>query len=434
MQSLFDFLHKATGEQLSFTIGLVLAAGLLLQLVIEIARGLLRVYSDRRQQRLALEKLRVQIKETTLRCQEVEQNKLLWNGHRKFTVAKKSRECQDVCAFYLKPHDGKSLPAFKPGQYLTFQLDIPGRDKPLVRCYSISDGPHRNDYYRVTIKKEKPPADRPELPPGVASSYFCDTVKEGDILNVKAPAGHFFLDLARTNPIVLIAGGVGVTPLLCMAHAIAASGSRRETWFFFGVRNTEECIHQAELLKLASDHNNIHVHICASRPNPDEVKGRDYQHEGRVSIELLKELLPSNNFEYYLCGNGAFMKSITDGLASWGVPEKDVYFEAFGPATVKKKTAASTPAETAFLSKLEVTFSRSGKTVRWEPSAGNLLDFAREQNVRIDSGCCAGSCRSCLVAIKSGSVDYLKPPDAEPEAGACLACICRPKGNLVLDA
>src|ERR1043166_392276 len=121
MQSLFDFLHKATGEQLSFTIGLVLAAGLLhkatgeqlsftiglvlaagllLQLVIEIARGLLRVYSDRRQQRLALEKLRVQIKETTLRCQEVqfvllhllttlrcqevEQNKLLWNGHRKF--------------------------------------------------------------------------------------------------------------------------------------------------------------------------------------------------------------------------------------------------------------------------------------------------------------------------------------------------------------
>jgi len=187
-------------------------------------------------------------------------------------------------------------------------------------------------------------------------------------------------------------------------------------------------------LKLASDHNNIHVHICASRPNTDEVKGRDYQHEGRVSIELLKELLPSNNFEYYLCGNGAFMKSITDGLAAWGVPEKDVYFEAFGPATVKKKTAASTPAETVFLSKLEVTFSRTGKTVRWEQSAVNLLDFAREQNVRIDSGCCAGSCGSCLVAIKSGSVDYLKPPDAEPEAGACLACICRPKGNLVLDA
>src|SRR2546423_929939 len=123
MQSLFDLLHEATAGKLSFTIGLLLAAGLLLQLVIEIARGLLRVYSERRQQRLALEKLRLQINETKLRCQGAEQSKLLWNGHRKFTVARKSRECQDVFAFYLKPHDGKRLPPFKPGQYLTFQLD-----------------------------------------------------------------------------------------------------------------------------------------------------------------------------------------------------------------------------------------------------------------------------------------------------------------------
>jgi len=321
-----------------------------------------------------------------------------------------------------------------PAQYLAIRLYIPGRDKPRVRCYSISDGPHRSDYYRVTIKKEKSPPDRPDLPPGAASSYFCDALKEGDILNVKAPAGHFFLDMSKTNPIVLIAGGVGVTPLLCMANAIAASGSKRETWFFFGVRNTQEHIHKAELEKLAAGNENIHVHVCYSRPAPNDVKGRDYQQEGRVSIELLKELLPSNNFEYYLCGNGAFMKSITDGLEAWGVPAKDVYFEAFGPATVKKKTAVPAATETAFLSKLQVTFSRSAKTVHWEQSAGNLLDFARTQGVRIDSGCCAGGCGSCLVAIKSGSVDYLKPPDAEPEQGACLTCICRPKSDLVLDA
>ncbi|HUR45606.1 MAG TPA: iron-sulfur cluster-binding domain-containing protein, partial [Candidatus Saccharimonadales bacterium] len=277
-------------------------------------------------------------------------------------------------------------------------------------------------------------SDRPDLPCGAASSYFCDTVKEGDILNVKAPAGHFFLDLTKTSPVVLIAGGVGVTPLLSMAHAIAASGSKRETWFFFGVRNTEEGIHRAELAQLAAENSKFHLHICASKPTKEEVKGRDYHHEGRVSIELLKEVLPSNNFEYYLCGNGAFMKSITDGLTAWGVPDKDVYFEAFGPATVKKKTVAPSASETAFLSKVEVTFSRTGKTVRWEPAAGNLLDFARAENVRIDSGCCAGSCGSCLVAIKSGAVEYLKAPDAEPEAGTCLTCICRPKANLVLDA
>lgn len=434
MQPLFDELQKLSAGQVSLTLGLLLVGVLAVQGVTEVLRGCLRLRAERKQNRFALEKLRLQMREARLRCEEVEQGKLRWNGYRKFSVAKKARECDDVCAFYLKPHDGKALPPFKPGQYLTFQLDIPGRDKPLVRCYSLSDSPHRAEFYRVTIKREKCPSDRPELPPGAASSYFTEVVKEGDILNVKAPTGHFFLDTTRTNPIVLIAGGVGVTPLLCMAHAVAASGSKRETWFFFGVRNAQEHIHKAELEQLAAENENIHLHVCYSRPGPNDIKGRDYQHEGRVTIDLLKHVLPSNNFEYFLCGNGAFMKDITDGLEAWGVPEKDVHFEAFGPATVKKKAAELTTSETAFLSKVQVTFGRSGKVARWEPSAGNLLDFARAQGVRIESGCCAGSCGSCLVAIKSGRVHYLKSPDAEPEEGACLTCVCRPEGDLVLDA
>jgi hypothetical protein len=413
---------------------LTLVAGLLVWLALEIVRVLLRLNAGRLQDRAALENLRAQLHETRLRCRESEQAQQGWNGLRKFAVARKISQCDDVHAFYLKPHDGRPLPSFKPGQYLTFQLDLPGREKPLVRCYSLSDCPHQKDYYRVTIKKEKAPPDKPDAPPGAGSSYFADVVKEGDILNVKAPAGHFCLDMTKTNPVVLIAGGVGITPMLCMANAIAASGSKREAWFFFGVRNQREHIHKAELEKLMAENDNIHLHVAYSKPGDKDAKGRDYHHEGRVSIELLKELLPSNNFEYYLCGSGAFMKSLTDGLEAWGVPDKDVYFEAFGPATVKKKTAAPTPEETAHLAKINITFSRSGKTVRWEPSAGNILEFARGQGVKIDSGCCAGGCGSCVVAIKSGGVDYLKKPDAEPEAGTCLTCVCRPKNDLVLDA
>jgi len=81
-----------------------------------------------------------------------------------------------------------------------------------------------------------------------------------------------------------------------------------------------------------------------------------------------------------------------------------------------------------------VTFARSNKTVRWEPASENILEFAKAQGVKIDSGCCAGSCGSCVVAIKSGDVDYLKKPDATPEAGSCFTCVCRPKNDLVLDA
>jgi len=434
MQPLINRLNALADGRISLTIGLLLLGVLLVYFLVEATRGLLRLQADRVQQRLAMQKLRWQLQETKLRCEEARQAQAHWNGYRKFKVERKTCECEDVCALYLKPHDGKPLPPFKPGQYLTFQLVLPGRDKPLVRCYSLSDSPHRSDYYRVTIKKERAPQGTLDIPHGAASSYFNDVVKEGDILDVKAPTGGFFLDMTKTNPVVLIAGGVGVTPMLSMAQAIAASGSKREAWFFFGVRSAKEHIHKAELEKLAAEHENIHLHVCYSRPDPDNVHKRDYQHEGRVSIELLKQLLPSNNFEYYLCGNGAFMKSISEGLEAWGVPEKDVHFEAFGPATVKKNAPAPTASETEQLAKVKVTFKRSGKTVAWATSAGNLLDLAQDNGIRIDAGCRAGSCGSCVVAIKSGQVTYLKEPASEPEKGTCLTCICRPSGNLELEA
>ena len=378
-------------------IRLALLAGLLIWLALEIFRALLRLNAERLQHRAALENLRAQLHETKLAAareaetgaDRLERHPQVHRRQKNFRVATATST-----PFYLKPHDGRPIPPFKPGQYLTFQLDLPGRDKPLIRCYSLSDCPHQKDYYRVTIKKEKSPPDKPDVPHGAGSSFFADTVKEGDILNVKAPTGHFSLDMTKMNPVVLLAGGVGITPMLSMANAIAASGSKREAYFFFGVRNVREHIHKEELEKLAAENENIHLHVAYSKPGEQDVKGKDYQHEGRVGIELLKELLPSNNFEYYLCGSGAFMKCLTDGLEAWGVLDKDVFFEAFGPATVKKKAAVTTPEETSHLQKVNVTFARSNKTVRWEPSLENILEFAKAQGVKIDSGCCAGSCGS----------------------------------------
>jgi ferredoxin-NADP reductase len=434
MQPIINQLQAELEGRLGLIVGTAMVLMLFSQLLLMFVGTARQTWFSRRSRELALERLRLQIKEAALRCEEAEQQKLVWNGNRKFRVTKKVMECDDVCAFYLSPHDGKPLPPYKPGQYLTFQLNLPGRDKPLVRCYSLSDSPNHPDYYRVTIKKEKAPPERPDLPPGAASSYFVDVVKEGDILDAKAPAGHFCLDMAKAHPVVLIAGGVGVTPMLAMANAITASQPGREARFFYGVRNRNEHIHKAEIEKLAAVNDNIRLHVCYSRPAPGDVKGRDYQHEGRVSIDLLKQVLPSNNFEYYLCGSGAFMKSLTDGLEAWGVPDKDVHFEAFGPATVKKKVPPPTASETVMLSKLQVTFAKSNKVCRWDPAAASLLEFAQANDIRIDSGCCAGSCGSCLVAIKSGEVSYDKQPDLEAEAGTCLTCVCKPKGDVVLDA
>ena len=128
------------------------------------------------------------------------------------------------------------------------------------------------------------------------------------------------------------------------------------------------------------------------------------------------------------------MTGITEGLTEWGVPKKNVHFEAFGPATVKEKTPAPTPSQTALLKRLRVTFGRSNKTLQWSPESSSLLDFAEANGIKIDAGCRAGSCGTCLVAVKSGEVDYVVPAEAKPEDRSCLTCICKPRSDLVLDA
>ncbi len=354
-----------------------------------------------------------------------------WNGIRKFSVARKVADRGDACSFYLAPHDKKSLPAFKPGQYLTFELDIPGQKKKVIRCYSLSDSNHP-DFYRVTIKRCPP--SKPEHPSGLSSNFFHDHIQEGTILDVKAPGGHFFLDTSKEVPVVLISAGVGITPCLSMMNELIELGSKREIWWFFGCRNSGDHIMKEHVAELAAKHENIRLHVCYSAPGPTDEEGTDYQHKGRVTVDLFKELLPSNNYDYYMCGPGPFMESITTALTEWGVPDNRVHFEAFGPASVKKKAAAPVTAETSAAPAFKVTFGKSGQTADWNAKFGNLLEFATSLGVALPSGCCAGQCGTCLTAIRSGNVIYANEPGSKPEPGTCLACVALPQGDLVLDA
>jgi uncharacterized protein len=354
-----------------------------------------------------------------------------WQGNRKFQVSKKVQEGGGICSFYLSPHDKKSIPTFKPGQYLTFELSIPGQDKKVIRCYSISDSP-QTDHFRISVKKILPPKDDKAAKPGLVSSYLHEEVQEGDILDVKAPAGHFFLDTSKRTPVVLIGGGVGITPVLSMLNAIIASGTKREVWFFLGVRNKEEHVFQKHLQQIAQTQDHIRLHVCYSAPGSNDRKGEDYTHAERVTVELLKKVLPSNNFEYFICGPSAMMNSIVTDLKKWGVPEKGIHFEAFGAASVKKVAPASTAAA-AHAAK--VSFSKSNKQAQWEKEGMSLLELAESSGVTMAFGCRSGSCGTCLTAIKEGEVDYFKEPGCSVETGTCLPCICKPKNqNLVLDA
>ncbi|MCA9141635.1 MAG: 2Fe-2S iron-sulfur cluster binding domain-containing protein [Planctomycetaceae bacterium] len=391
----------------------------------------------REQDRLTLEVMRERIAEAKKRRNE---NALAWNGLRKFVVKRKVLEAEGICSFYLVAHDRKPLPPFKPGQYLTFRLSIPGRDKPVIRCYSLSDSP-RTDQYRVSIKRVGSPPDQPTAPPGLVSNYFHEQLSEGDILDVQAPRGHFFLDVEQERPVVLIAGGVGVTPLLSMVNAVVATRTQRDVLFFYGVRNSREHAFKDTLQEIVSHHSNIRLVVAYSNPQPEDERneGRDFHHSGRVDIRLIKSYLDSTNYQFYICGPPAMMETLNKQLLRWGVAEHDIHTEAFGPATVSKAFASpqapqSARASDSAATAISITFAKSGKTCSWSPSAGNLLDLAEAHGVRIDSGCRAGNCGTCVVAVKSGKIQYVTEHGAELEEGTCLTCIAAPEGNIVLDA
>lgn len=128
------------------------------------------------------------------------------------------------------------------------------------------------------------------------------------------------------------------------------------------------------------------------------------------------------------------MESLVPALEDWGVPDSRIHFEAFGPASVKRRGAANAASSAATNdSRIVVTFAKSNKKLNWQPASGSLLEFAEANRIVVDSGCRAGGCGTCQTTIRSGEVAYHRAPDYDPEPGSCLLCICTPKTNVTLE-
>lgn len=340
---------------------------------------------------------------------------------------------ETICSFYLVPEDGLPLPSFQPGQFLTFDLAVPsasGEIQKLIRCYSLSDAP-RPDYYRISIKRISPSADG-DTHRGQASNYFHDQVTVGSLLQARLPSGHFCLDHSDA-PIVLIGGGIGITPMLSMLNKCLENQPEREVWLFYGVRNGHELIMQSHLEALARAHKNFHLRLCASQSLPEELLGRDFQHQGRIDISLLRNTLPLRSFHYYICGATSMLESLVPALEDWGVPDERIHYEAFGPASIKRHaspTATTTPLSD---NPILVSFARSKKVLPWQASAGNLLAFAEANGIVADSGCRSGACGMCQTKLLAGEVNYVQPSDFDPAPSYCLLCSCTPMTNVTLE-
>lgn len=354
-----------------------------------------------------------------------------WKDVREFRVDRIVPESAQVRSFYLKPVDQQKLPMYRAGQYLTFRFDIPGQEKPVVRCYSLSDAPG-HDYYRISVKRIPPPRDKPELPPGLSSSYLHDQVNEGDIIKVLAPNGNFCLpEQKKLHKIVLIGSGIGITPVMSMLNYLHKSGIKRHSdiWFFYGVRNGSEQIMKDHFKALANADKYLHLIICYSSPSDQDMLGQDYDVEGRVSTDLLKKMLPDNQFDFYFCGPGPMMSDLAEGLDAWGVPDQQIHFEAFGPSTVKRKSADQEVGK-----HFQIKFDQTGKTLTWTGESDSILEFAEANGVQLPFGCRMGNCGSCSQKLVSGEVKYPTPPSFSPEPGHCLTCSAIPISDIELSS
>lgn len=414
------------------TLGYVIVAGTFAQMALGLYGTWRRGYFERRS--FAAEaRLFERRVELSLRQAEAERDLAVssWSGFRKLKVVRKVREAEDVHSFELTAHNGRPLPLYLPGQFLTFQFRIPGQSKPLVRCYSLSDAPTDGGRYRISVKKVPAP-DGAACDPGIVSGYLNDLVNEGDILDVRGPTGAFTCDPAADHPIVLIAGGIGITPLLSMLNALCNGQTEREIWLFYGVRNREHHAFAEHIAGLRRLYPTLHVVTCYSQPTEACILGQDYDRPGWIDLALLKDVLPSTNYVFYLCGPAPMMETVAGGLRDWGVPPEDIRVEAFGAATAHRQPSER-PAAGAEAG-VEIRFDRSGKTLHWDGSAGSILALAEGNGVALESGCRAGHCGTCIVAIKAGAVDYVAAPAVVPEPGTCLACMAVPRERLVLDA
>jgi len=285
---------------------------------------------------LSTQLLKAQIEAANLLKSQREEARLAWNGYRDFQVHGTVNEAKKITSLYLYPHDRKPLPKFQPGQSLTLRLILPGEDEPVERSFPVSSSPSP-DFYRITVERN---ADDP------VSNYLHTSVNQHTILKVGAPCGEFCIDATLYRPLAMIAEGVGVAPFVSVIEEAVESNSRRSITLFHSVRNQDEHAMRHHLKALEAQYHNLEV-VTIFR---DEEESDACDHTGPLTVELLRSVLHSNNFDFYVCGSGEMVSSTKTVLRRWGVSRWNVTTEildgpAEEPATEDAAQAPATAAE-----------------------------------------------------------------------------------------
>jgi ferredoxin-NADP reductase/ferredoxin len=386
-----------------------------------------------------------------------------WSGT--LRVAAIFHETHDTKTFRLVNPQGGAIPfAFLPGQFLTFSIEMEG--KRVRRSYTIASSPAQTAYIEATVKRQEHHG---------VSEYLHDHAAVGSLVEVTAPAGRFTFTGENADSIVLIAGGIGITPMMSVTRYLTDASYPGEIFLLFGARTTEDFVFREELEYLQRRHENLHIAATMSRAAGTAWMGP----EGPVSKEFIAHAVPEIARRHiHLCGPPPMMDAVKAELADLGVPREQVETEAFGPAEGMapadsppthppepvphpgaatgaspalarsgngqgRPTAMSEPAvprtgngHAQPLAAAQIRFTLSNRTgLLWANQS--VLEAAEAIDVDIDYSCRVGTCGTCKVRLLEGAVtmevdDGLDPGDKE--RGLILACQAKSPGNLAVEA
>jgi ferredoxin-NADP reductase len=369
----------------------------------------------------------------------------IWSGL--LRVAAIARETPHVKTFRIAAPDGSPIPfTFAPGQFLTLSVRV---DQGMVhRSYTIASPPSRAAYVEVTVKREDD---------GAVSRFLHDRVAVGDQLQVRAPAGIFTFEGTDADSIVLIAGGVGITPMMCVIRHLTDISWPGEIFLFFATRSSDEVIFREELEYLQRRHARLHVVAAVD----ERAEGTAWMGlEGRITKETLMAAVPRlASRRIHLCGPPPMMTAIRRILDEIGVPGSQIKTEAFGPALGlvpppqaeppvppkavervldKVEAPRAAPGEMPVMGPATATlsFARSAKSAPLPPDK-TVLEVAESIGVPIDYSCRVGTCGLCKTKLLAGQVkmEFQEAlTEDDKTAGIILACQARSLGNVTVDA
>lgn len=361
------------------------------------------------------------------------QARALGDRWRPLRVSRIERESQNIRSIYLEAGDDAGLPLFQAGQHLPVRFTLD--DQVHIRTYSLSSAPS-DDFMRISVKLE-----------GRVSSHLHERIKVGDVIEARAPQGHFTVAADERRPLVLLAAGVGITPLLSMLREVVYQGQRtrhtRPSWLLQSSRSLADQPFRAELDRLLENGDGtVQVVRVLSQPEPQAQEGVDFDLRGRIDLALVQEVLQIEDYDqadFVLCGPGGFTQALYDELRDLDVDDQRIHAETFGPSTLRRRPDPLAPVieqPAAATEAVTVTFQNAQINARWQPEAGSLLELAESQGLRPEFSCRGGSCGTCRTRLISGQVNYPQPPAELPGDGEVLICCAIPaKGEqpLVLE-